>query len=595
MGPWVWDRAYRVAAMSTTDGGADPSTSGENRSEPVAADPTPVRLGEVGGGAMATARPGGSVEVRREGAVASFAWWVGAEDRWHVPAGEASLRERRLDGAPVLESTVRIPSGDAVGVVTCARVGGLNGAAIDLRVTNGSPVPVSLAFVVNSPAPMRVSSAGIAVPGAADLLLTRPGLGFVVADTEAGLLAALGDNEIDPAPPTGPVTGWVAVLVPLPHTAVATAVVHLGADSGGAAAPGPDLVDRDRVPSVERVLSGWANHLHSAPRIDWPRIAADLGSHAEAVSDLLIGTDEEASLELRAEVAEGRGLLGWTKDPGELIALAAAQHRTGRLRCDDPVRATAAFLRATAAWWSAGMSRSLAEDLIGPVAAAGHWLARGRRRPSVAGLEVEMAAAISSAVTMLADLGQPEVAEDFHSMAAALDAAGAAAAPSGVRVSPRSDAGESAANRGVAASCARIRRFHTAAVSETVGGLELAPGWDLMDAGVDLEVHELPTRFGTLSYGIRWHGERPALLWELSGRGDEALGAAPIPTAPTLTVSAIDPAWSASETSGEALLAAPQVPIHVSAPPKSQVVTRDGSRSLPERDVPEPPEGATFS
>ena len=490
--------------------------------------------------------------------------------------------------------------GDAIGVVTCARVDGLAGGSIDFRVTNESPVPVSLAFVVNSLAPMRVSSADVAVPGAADLLLTRPGLGFVTADTEAGLLAALCDNKIDPTPPTGPVTGWVAVLVPLPHTAVATAVVHLGAGAPGAAARGPDVVDRERVPSVERVLSGWANHLHSAPRIDWARVTADLGSHAEAVTDLLIGTDEDASLELRAEVTEGRGLLGWTKDPGELIALAAAQHRTGRLRCDDPLRGTAAFLRATAAWWSAGMSRSLAEDLVGPVAAAGHWLGRGRRRPSVVGLEAEMAAAIGAAITMLTDLDQPEVAEDFGSMAAALVAAGGAASPSGVQVARSSDAGETAANRGVAASCARIRGFHSAAVRETVDGLELAPRWDLMDAGVDLEVHELPTRFGTLSYGVRWHGERPALLWELSVRGEPAVGAAPtqgasILTAPILTVPAIDPAWSTTETSGEALLAAPQVPVHVSAPPKSQVVTRDGDRSSPERAAGDPPEGATFS
>src|SRR3954470_12974731 len=32
--------------------------------------------------------------------------------------------------------------------------------------------------------------------------------------------------------------------------------------------------------------------------------------------------------------------------------------------------------------------------------------------------------------------------------------------------------------------------------------------------GRGLEVHDAPTHFGRLSYAVRWHGERPALLWE---------------------------------------------------------------------------------
>lgn len=64
--------------------------------------------------------------------------------------------------------------------------------------------------------------------------------------------------------------------------------------------------------------------------------------------------------------------------------------------------------------------------------------------------------------------------------------------------------------------------------------------------GQPLEVHDAPTHWGTLSYGVRWHGERPALLWEL--RPHPGGGACRI-TAPGL-----DPGWSTTETSGEALL-----------------------------------------
>ena len=48
-----------------------------------------------------------------------------------------------------------------------------------------------------------------------------------------------------------------------------------------------------------------------------------------------------------------------------------------------------------------------------------------------------------------------------------------------------------------------------------------------------------------MSYAIRWHGERPAVLWEQDGP--------PV----VLTSPSIDPAWSSPDRSGEALWAAP--------------------------------------
>jgi GH15 family glucan-1,4-alpha-glucosidase len=64
--------------------------------------------------------------------------------------------------------------------------------------------------------------------------------------------------------------------------------------------------------------------------------------------------------------------------------------------------------------------------------------------------------------------------------------------------------------------------------------------------GHGLEVHDAPTAFGRLSYALRWHGDRPALLWELDPHED--VGDV------TLVAPGLDPAWSASELSGEALL-----------------------------------------
>ena len=86
-------------------------------------------------------------------------------------------------------------------------------------------------------------------------------------------------------------------------------------------------------------------------------------------------------------------------------------------------------------------------------------------------------------------------------------------------------------------------------VTETEGkdvGLVLCPGVPAAWYGQGWEVHDLPTAVGKLRFAVRWHGERPALLWDLDRYDDTAV---PF-TAPTL-----DPAWTTTEARGEALLA----------------------------------------
>jgi hypothetical protein len=86
-------------------------------------------------------------------------------------------------------------------------------------------------------------------------------------------------------------------------------------------------------------------------------------------------------------------------------------------------------------------------------------------------------------------------------------------------------------------------------VRETCDGLALASlvpeGW----LGRGWEVHDAPTRWGRLSCAVRWHGERPALLWELVPHE----GVGPV----TITAPGLDPGWSSRELCGDALLAAP--------------------------------------
>ena len=84
-------------------------------------------------------------------------WWIGADDRWYVPAEEPSLRQRHVAGTPVVETSMRVPSGDAVQrVYAVADQGGLT----IFEVENCSPLPFAAGGVPRRPAGLAPAVAG---------------------------------------------------------------------------------------------------------------------------------------------------------------------------------------------------------------------------------------------------------------------------------------------------------------------------------------------------------------------------------------------------------------------------------------------------
>jgi hypothetical protein len=88
-------------------------------------------------------------------------------------------------------------------------------------------------------------------------------------------------------------------------------------------------------------------------------------------------------------------------------------------------------------------------------------------------------------------------------------------------------------------------------IRETPGGLSLCsllpPAW----RGQPLEVHDAPTHHGRLSFAVRWHGDRPALLWQLDKRNDADV---------QIVAPGLDPSWSTRDAKGDALLGPVTVP-----------------------------------
>ena len=67
--------------------------------------------------------------------------------------------------------------------------------------------------------------------------------------------------------------------------------------------------------------------------------------------------------------------------------------------------------------------------------------------------------------------------------------------------------------------------------------------------GQGIEVHAAPTEAGLLSFALRWHGDRPALLWQLTVHADLA--------GVRIRAPGLDPSWSSVEARGEALFGSP--------------------------------------
>jgi hypothetical protein len=89
-----------------------------------------------------------------------------------------------------------------------------------------------------------------------------------------------------------------------------------------------------------------------------------------------------------------------------------------------------------------------------------------------------------------------------------------------------------------------LAEVRAALVREAGRTVEVLPGFRTAWLGQSLAAHDVPLRRGSCSFALRWHGARPALLWD-------------VPAGTTLRAPVLDPAWSSTEPAGETLLAEP--------------------------------------
>jgi hypothetical protein len=382
-------------------------------------------IGVLGGKWRAQVTSGGDIQLADGRTVA---WHVAADDRWHRPAEEETVRQVTIDGTPVVETKVRVPGGDAVQRVwAVADHGGLT----MIEVENDSAMPIAVALsgggLLTSRPPAAVPIEGIDLP----------------ADT---------------------------IVLPVGHrTRVRAAIPH---------GTSPSRLPED-VAGPNQVAGGWMAHTSRASRVVVPDDSSAAPLVAARCALALDGPDAHDDATLLVGVGE-LVRMGEPAEPWVLDVVEAAQ------RVIDVSRRRGHTVSGAALWAAADVLALAGED-------------RG-------------AADIVGAIARLGDRVDPALAGD-----------GPAATIHRI---------ETTFARPVAAGECRV---FPAGIPQ--------PWW-----GQSFECHGL--RAGPaqrLSFAVRWHGERPAILWEVDGPGEV-----------TLTGGAHDPSWRASAASGEALLIAPR-------------------------------------
>jgi hypothetical protein len=394
-------------------------------------------IGVTGAPARAVVSAWGDVTPLGDSEPPTLSWYVAAEDRWHRPAHEAAVRQRRLDGTPVVETRLKIPDGDAVQRVwSVPELGGLT----VVEVENASPLPFAVAFagprILTERPPADVAIQGIDLPSGSVVL---------------------------------PVGHRSSIRVAVPHD--------------------PTRIGTWALPSLApamAVVRGWLGTVHRASRIVLPD---------DGLSEAL--TAARCDLLLQGPV-DGEDTVGFLLDVAEL----------GRLGDDAD------------AWMP---------EIVEPIA-------------------------------RIARSGDPYV---DHALAAcerlALTAGDDRAASDIARLCDRRRRDRRVSHEANPSSFSDVRRG--ASVGRFVADIErrVADGGRLLPAGIprrwlgaNFEVHRVPTTArSTVSFAVRWHGDRPAVLWEQHGEPQR------------LSSPGVDPGWESEEPSGEALWAAPPQPTRI--------------------------------
>ncbi|GAC1593256.1 MAG: hypothetical protein NVS3B21_14090 [Acidimicrobiales bacterium] len=342
----------------------------------------------------------------------SLDWWIGAEDRWHFPSRESSVRQALVGTSPVVETLMRVPGGDAIS--RCYAVMGAEGfgdVAI-MEIENRSAVPFAVGFAIRpynidglariSEIEMNGDADLITVDGVPALYLPRPPSGG------AGSCGADGDvvHRMTDGQAPGPFAGvscpdgvaQAAVVFALSHTATIRVAVPLAPAGRRSPKRHPGAL-----PSAAAVARAWDAQARRGLRIVLPpgRLADAWEANRKHLllafggDEVVISPSTDLPSERRDEavVLGAFERLGFGSEVAEILAtLADQQAPDGSFgEPHEGPGATGAVLATLAAHWRLSRDVRTRDASTDVVAMAADWIARRcvpqrGRRPGFAGL-----------------------------------------------------------------------------------------------------------------------------------------------------------------------------------------------------------------
>lgn len=546
------------------------------------------------------------VAVDRRGLIAarpgswSLDWWVRASDQWVFPSTQAGTRQRLVDGSPVIETTLRVAGGDVVHRVYVAKV---EDESVVFEIENQTSGPVALALAIR---PYDLQGGGmvrsieldedvVTVDGVPAVRFSR-NPGELVVGKEGTDCAALLSDEL-----TGS-TG-VTCLMGKANAAAVFPLVH-GATFKGVL-PRQSVGDKrviDRLPSAQQVASGWGQHAVSACRAIIPagRFADAFDAGRQSLLLAGVGNDlspapfgPEISAEDDCDTLLAIAEAGYdSMVQNVLIGRAQHQNQLGSVRVRNK-DFTAGTLIAMERAFALFADEALMHGLSDLATDGARWLiAQPHAAETIRGLEAALvlllllkadsaAYELNKIISKLRDvhlqqndeIEQPgAVIEDDRSLGIDLLRTSKAAFSNVVRAPelalsqletvldyasptwswptfahPKLRTGTAGTGHDLRVSAWLVRTIRRMLVDDFDSEeklLRLATVWPDSWTGHGVEVHGMPTRNGKVSWAVRWHGDRPALLWEVEGGSEDLVIVSP----------GLDPTFRGSGPRGEALL-----------------------------------------
>ncbi len=484
-------------------------------------------------------------------------WWIGAEDRWYIPEREITIRQTLVQGAPVVMTAIRIPGGDATHTVYGSVQGPRELAVIEIA--NKARAPIVGALTISGPGARHVSIHGSTVRVDGFPLITLPRAPMrTAAAADLADLAAIVEGGRASEGVTGLDDGGqaFALLLPVSQATSMRCSVLVGASSAIAMNGSPVLTS---LPDIHTAAAGWGVHLARGPRIVSPE--RDLGDRLQAVIGGALLAAEPAiaspatTIRMRAVLARAFDAVGLHAEAGALLdgideqqgrrgviddppAVAGARRSTG-----DELLTTATVVEALAHHaWITG-DAVFAETFAPAAAGAVEAIVKATRKDDTLKPLVACAGSLVALFTVANDSRAAKQARAMWERFGSPWPIPSVPLPS----LPASSAGGSFVPDDPLrlASAIRTASDGVAQVGSD-GSVDLFAAFQTSWRGSSFEARNVPVPGGRLSAAVRWHGARPALLWEVDGTNDI-----------TLTCLSLDATWSANGRRGDALLAAP--------------------------------------